>query len=72
MKLKLFETMQLKFEKPDWSRNPTLGLIDTILELHPELLKMVEPDILSVSKVSNFGRQDTPSIEQIFRAALYK
>ena len=72
MKLRLFETMLLKFEKPDWSRNPSLGLIDTILELHPELLKMVEPDILSVSQVSNFGRQDTPSIEQIFRAALYK
>ena len=72
MKLRLFETMLLKFEKPDWSRNPSLGLLDTILELHPELLKMVEPDILSGSKVSNFGRQDTPSIEQIFRAALYK
>lgn len=72
MKMKLFETLQLKFEKADWSRNPAFGLVDTILELHPELLKMVEPDILSGSKASNFGRKDIPSVEQIFRAALYK
>ncbi len=72
MKMNLFETMQLKFEKPDWSNNPSFGLLDTILELHPELLKMVEPDILSGSKASKFGRKDTPSVEQIFRAALYK
>ncbi len=70
--MNLFETMQLKFEKPDWSNNPSFGLLDTILELHPELLKMVEPDILSGSKASKFGRKDTPSVEQIFRAALYK
>ena len=72
MKMKLFETMQLKFVKPDWAKNPSFGLLDTILELHPELLKMVEPDILSGSKASKFGRKDTPSVEQIFRAALYK
>jgi IS5 family transposase len=72
MKMKLFETLQLKFEKADWSRNPAFGLVDTILELHPELLKMVEPDILTGSKASNFGRKDIPSVEQIFRAALYK
>ena len=72
MKMKLFETLQLKFEKPDWAKNPAFGLVDTILELHPELLKMVEPDILSESKASNFGRKDIPSVEQIFRAALYK
>lgn len=72
MKMKLFETLQLKFEKADWSRNSAFGLVDTILELHPELLKMVEPDILSGSKASNFGRKDIPSVEQIFRAALYK
>ena len=72
MKMRLFETLQLKFEKPDWAKNPAFGLVDTILELHPELLKLVEPDILSGNKASNFGRKDVPSVEQIFRAALYK
>lgn len=72
MKMKLFEALRLKFERPDWSRNPEFGLIDSLLDIHPELLKIVERDIMSGCKQSDFGRQDTPSVEQIFRAALYK
>lgn len=72
MKMKLFQTLTLKFEKPDWAKNPEFGLIDTILEMHPELIKFVEQDILQGSKQSDFGRKDIPSVEQIFRAALYK
>lgn len=70
--MKLFEALTLKFEKPDWAKNPEFGLIDSVLDSHPELLKIVERDILSGCKQSDFGRQDTPSVEQIFRAALYK
>lgn len=70
--MKLFETLKLKFEKPDWSKNTELGLMDTVLDLHPELLKIVEPDITKGCKQSDFGRKDTPSVEQIFRAAIYK
>jgi IS5 family transposase len=72
MKMKLFETLQLKFEKPDWAKNPALGLLDTVLDLHPELLHIVEPDITLGCMRSDFGRKDTPSVEQIFRSALYK
>jgi IS5 family transposase len=72
MKLKLFEVLTLKFEKPDWASNPEFGLLDTILELHPELLELLEDDITKGSKTSDFGRKDTPSVEQIVRAALYK
>ena len=72
MKMKLFEALTLKFEKSDWARNPELGLMDTILETHPELIKIVEQDILRGCKQSDFGRGDTPSVEQIFRAAIYK
>lgn len=72
MKMQLFETLKLKFEKPDWALNPAFGLMDTIIDSHPELLKIVEPDIMQGSKQSEFGRQDIPSVEQIFRAALYK
>jgi IS5 family transposase len=72
MKMKLFESLKLKFENPDWSRNPEFGLIDTILEKHPYLLEMVRPDITDGHKDSNFGRGDTPSVEQIMRAAIFK
>ncbi len=72
MKMKLFEALTLKFEKTDWALNPEFGLLDTILEQHPELLKILEPDIIAGNKKSVFGRGDTPSIEQVVRAAFYK
>lgn len=72
MKIQLFESLKLKFEKADWAKNPAFGLMDTILDAHPELLKTVESDITSGCKQSDFGRKDVPSVEQIFRAALYK
>jgi IS5 family transposase len=46
--------------------------LDTILEAHPELYKIVEPDITAGRKENNLGRGDSPSVEQIVRAALYK
>lgn len=72
MKMKLFESFRLKFEQPDWARNPEFGLLDTILEQHPELIKMAEQDVLRGCLQSEFGRQDMPSVEQIVRAAIYK
>ena len=72
MKMKSFEPLKLKFEDANWANNPEFGLIDTILEQYPELIKMVEPDVTAGSSGSNFGRGDTPSVEQIVRAALYK
>ena len=72
MKMKLFEAFTLKFEKSDWAKNPELGLMDAILETHPELIKIVEQDVLQGCKQSEFGRKDIPSVEQIFRAAIYK
>lgn len=70
--MKLFNALTLKFEKSDWSRNPEFGLIDTLLEQHPELLLIVNHDIVGKDKESNFGRKDVPSVEQIMRAAIYK
>jgi IS5 family transposase len=72
MKMLLFETMKLKFDHPNWSRDPELALIDTILEEHPELISMFESDIKEDKKKSVFGRGDVPSVEQIVRAAIYK
>jgi IS5 family transposase len=70
--MKIFEPLMLKFEDPKWINDPELGLIDTVLEEHPELIKMLELDIMAGQKDSGFGRQDTPSVEQIVRAAIYK
>lgn len=70
--MKLFEDFKIKFEQPDWSRNLELGLIDSILEQYPHLIALLEEDITRGQKPSAFGRKDTPSVEQIVRAAIYK
>jgi IS5 family transposase len=70
--MNLFEDFKIKFERPDWSRNLELGLIDTILEQHPHLISLLEEDIIRGQKSSVFGRKDTPSVEQIVHAAIYK
>lgn len=72
MKMQLFEEFKIKFDHADWSRNPEFGLLDTLLESNPSLLKIVEADLLKDSKSSKFGRKDVPSVEQIVRAAIYK
>lgn len=70
--MKLFEEFTIKFEQPAWSRDPELGLIDTILEQHPHLIFLLQEDIVAGEKESVFGRKDTPSVEQIVRGAIYK
>ena len=70
--MKLFEDLKLKFEQPNWARDPELGLVDTILDNHPEMLSILQADITKGTTKSIFGRKDTPSVEQIVRAAIYK
>lgn len=70
--MKLFNDLVLKFEKSDWSKNPEFGVIDTILDLHPEIYHIFKFDIAGNDDVNNFGRGDTPTVEQIVRAAIYK
>lgn len=70
--MKLFNELTLKFEKPNWANNPEFALLDTILEAHPELIYILKEDIARGRKNNQFGRGDTPTIEQIVRAALYK
>lgn len=68
----MFNDLKLKFEHPDWSRNPAFGLLDTLLEQHPELYDYVKDDITRGTKNCQFGRKDIPTVEQIVRAAIYK
>ena len=70
--MKLFNDFRLRFGKPDWSRNPEFSLIDTLLEKHPELYNLLKEDIIKGTKGSEFGRNDTPTVEQIVRAAIFK
>ena len=70
--MSLFTRLQTKYEASIWARNPELGLFDTLLEEHPELLDIVKEDVMRGQKSSNFGRGDMPSVEQIVRAAFYK
>lgn len=70
--MRTFEDFKIKFESPDWSRSPELALIDTILGSHPHLIGLLAEDFIINKKPSVFGRKDTPSMEQIVRAAIYK
>src|SRR5665811_1687592 len=70
--MKIFNELLLKFEKPDWSANPEFCVIDIILESRPDIILMLKSDIIGNERASSFGRQDTPSVEQIVRAAIFK
>lgn len=70
--MKIFEDCKIKFEKPDWARNPEFGVIDTVLEQHTDIFLLFKDDIKGKSSGSQFGRGDVPTVEQIVRAAIYK
>jgi len=70
--MQLYSALQLKFETANWEKNPELGLLDTVLDLHPELLLLIKTDVLEGNKNNHLGRGDVPSLEQIMRAAIYK
>lgn len=44
-RMKLFDEFKLRFDRPDWSRDPELGLVDTILEQHSHLIYLLREDI---------------------------
>ncbi len=61
--MKLFQALEIKFEKPNWSRDTEIGLIDVILEQYQHILLLLRDDILAGTRESIFGRKDTPSVE---------
>ena len=64
--------LTLKFEQAYYDKNPEFGLMDTILEQHPELLDIVVNDIINNTKRNNFVKGDAQIVEQIMRATIYK
>jgi IS5 family transposase len=72
VEMKILNDLRLKLERPIWALDPELALIDTILDENPELCAIVAPDIMELNKSSEMGGQDSPTVEQVVRAALYK
>jgi IS5 family transposase len=70
--MKILNDLRLKLEKPLWALDPELAFIDTILNENARLYEIIAPDIMELSKGSKVGRQDSPTVEQVVRAALYK
>jgi IS5 family transposase len=70
--MKILNDLRLKLENPSWALDPELALIDTILNENPRLYEIVTPDIMGLNKSSKEGRQDSPTVEQVVRSAIYK
>lgn len=70
--MQLFEDFKIRFEQPNWKNDPELGLIDSVLERHPHIIFTLGENISDSDGQNRFGRKDTPSIEQIVRASIYK
>jgi transposase, IS5 family len=69
--MKILNDLRLKLEKPLWALDPELAFIDTILNENPRLYEIVVADIKDLNKSSTVGRQDSPTVEQVIRAALF-
>lgn len=70
--MQLFEDFKLLFEQPNWKNDLELGLINSILERHPHIITTLGEGISDSITPNSIGRKDSPSIEQIVRAGIYK
>jgi IS5 family transposase len=70
--MKILNELRLKLENPNWALDPELALIDTVLNENPRLYEIIARDIMDLNKNTEVGRQDSPTVEQVVRAAIYK
>ena len=70
--MKLLNAALLQFEKVDWRRDPELGLIDLIFTHFPSLIELLADDITQGQPANKMGRQDSPTVEQVVRVAIFK
>lgn len=70
--MKILNELRLQFEDGLWALDPELALIDMVLGLHPEYYEWVAEEIVSGNKDNDLGRGDTPTVEQVVRAAIFK
>jgi len=57
--MKFFNDLTLKFQRSDWSKTPELGLIDTVLDQNPEMVRLLSNELSKGGKSSDFGRKDS-------------
>lgn len=70
--MKLHHELKLRFDEPIWFLYPELALFDVLLDKNRHFVEMAGKDVLAGVKESSFGRKDSPSVEQVLRAAIYK
>lgn len=70
--MQLLSQALLQFQKVDWRRDPELGLIDLIFNRYPSLIQLLATDITKGQSAKTMGRQDSPTVEQVVRAAVFK
>jgi len=70
--MKILNDLTIRFENNIWSNSPQLAVIDVIIESNPQLIKIIAEDVTKNLKNNKFGRKDNPTVEQIFRLAIYK
>ena len=70
--MEILDNLRLKFESPLWAKAPQFSVINIILENRPDIIYLVQGDVLKDVKNNNMGRKDSPTVEQILRAAIYK
>jgi carboxypeptidase C (cathepsin A) len=69
--MELHTELKLRFDEPIWAYSPELALFDIFIEKHPEMVTEVGKDVLKLVKNNGKGRQDSPSVETVLRAAIY-
>ncbi len=70
--MQVFTTFQRQLEEPCWHLDPELALAEATIRMHPELVELIREPVLATGKNSSLGRQDSPTVEQVLRAAMYK
>jgi IS5 family transposase len=70
--MRLHNELKLRFDTPIWCLYPELALFDVLLDKNPHFVKLASKDVLFELKDSSLGRKDSPTVEQVLRAAIYK
>jgi tRNA A22 N-methylase len=68
--MKILNDLRLKLENSNWALDPELALIDTILNENSRLYEIIAADIMGLNENSKEGRQDSPTVKQVVRAAI--
>lgn len=68
----IFDDLKLKFETPLWAKAMHFVVIDVIFEKRPDIINLLREDVLEGLENNEFGRKDSPTVEQVVRAGIYK